>query len=69
MATFDILDVSPAGAGYSYISVRVAFADLAFDQVVVVADTHGPLADQLQAYADAYEAAWTAANPDPEGLS
>lgn len=56
MAQFEIItDEAP------YYSVKVTFADQAFIQQLVSVKTGQALADQLQAYADEYEAAWVPA--------
>jgi hypothetical protein len=47
-----------------YLQIEVAFADQMFEQVLVSSKTGKALADQLQAYADAYEDEWTAAPTD-----
>lgn len=44
-----------------YLQIEVAFADQKFEQALVSNKTGQALTDQLQAYADAYEADWTAA--------
>jgi hypothetical protein len=41
-----------------YLQIEVAFADQMFEQVLVSSKTGQALADQLQAYADAYESEW-----------
>lgn len=43
-----------------YLQIEVAFADQKFEQTLVSTKTGKALTDQLQAYADAYEAEWTA---------
>jgi hypothetical protein len=44
-----------------YLQVQVLFAEQVFTQTLVSSKTGQALADQLQAYADAYEDEWTAA--------
>ena len=62
MATYTISESTPP-----YYRVTVEFGGQAFEQQIVSSKTGGALGDQLQAYADAYEAEWYApVNPNPE---
>jgi hypothetical protein len=53
MATYDVL--SKQG---SYLTVRVLFADQAFEQLLVTSKTGTALDASLKSYADAYETDW-----------
>jgi hypothetical protein len=64
VATVEILDQSDAGGGAQYITVRVAFPDHEFVQLLISAQVGEALTAQLQAYADEYEAAWLALPPE-----
>jgi hypothetical protein len=66
VAAVEILDQSDAGGGAQYITVRVAFPDHEFVQLLISAQVGEELTTQLQAYADEYEAAWLALPPQPE---
>jgi hypothetical protein len=67
VATVEILDQSDAGGGAQYITVRVAFPDHEFVQLLISSQVGEALTAQLQAYADEYEAAWLALPPpEPE---
>lgn len=60
MATYDVLSAQDP-----YLTVRVIFAEQAFEQLLVTMKSGAALNTLLQAYADMYESDWLALEVAP----